>query len=128
MRCCAGAAASGWEFENAGSAPTFLNGQQVTRVTVDRPLDLVLGSADGPVLHVEPAVPVAPPASPDQSDGYAALPLVGGLPVASRRRRLPGGFRPPPATRHRAPPGTSLPPGLAGAPRRRSRRARRVAA
>ena len=44
----------GWEFENTGSAPTFVNGQQVTRVTVDRPLALVLGSADGPVLRAEP--------------------------------------------------------------------------
>jgi RsiW-degrading membrane proteinase PrsW (M82 family) len=45
---------TGWEFENVGSAPTFLNGQQVTRLTVDRPLALVLGSADGPVLRAEP--------------------------------------------------------------------------
>jgi RsiW-degrading membrane proteinase PrsW (M82 family) len=45
----------GWEFENVGSSSTLLNGEQVTRVTVDRPLDLVLGSADGPALHVEPA-------------------------------------------------------------------------
>jgi RsiW-degrading membrane proteinase PrsW (M82 family) len=44
----------GWEFENVGSAPTFLNGQQVTRLAVDRPLALVLGSADGPVLRAEP--------------------------------------------------------------------------
>jgi protease PrsW len=45
---------AGWEFENVGSAPTFLNGQQVTRLAVDRPLALVLGSADGPVLRAEP--------------------------------------------------------------------------
>jgi RsiW-degrading membrane proteinase PrsW (M82 family) len=42
----------GWLFENTGSAPTFLNGQQVTRVTVDRALDLALGSTTGPVLHI----------------------------------------------------------------------------
>ena len=55
---------AGWEFENVGSSSTLLNGQQVTRVTVDRPLDLVLGSADGPVLRVEPlaAAEAAPPA------------------------------------------------------------------
>jgi RsiW-degrading membrane proteinase PrsW (M82 family) len=47
--------AAGWEFENVGSAPAFLNGQQVTRLVVDRPLALVLGSADGPTLRVEPA-------------------------------------------------------------------------
>ena len=44
----------GWEFENVGSSSTLLNGEQVTRLTVDRPLDLILGSADGPVLRVEP--------------------------------------------------------------------------
>jgi RsiW-degrading membrane proteinase PrsW (M82 family) len=48
-------APEGWMLENTGSAPTFLNGQQVTRVTVDRPLDLALGSATGPVLHIAPS-------------------------------------------------------------------------
>jgi RsiW-degrading membrane proteinase PrsW (M82 family) len=49
-----------WVFENVGSSSTLLNGEPVARVSVDRALDLVLGSADGPVLHVEPlAAPVA---------------------------------------------------------------------
>jgi RsiW-degrading membrane proteinase PrsW (M82 family) len=52
--------AGGWELENVGSSPTLLNGEQVTRVTVDGPLDLTLGSADGPVLHVEPAAAASP--------------------------------------------------------------------
>jgi RsiW-degrading membrane proteinase PrsW (M82 family) len=52
-----------WVFENVGSSSTLLNGEQVTRVSVDRPLDLVLGSADGPVLHVEPPAPAAPQAA-----------------------------------------------------------------
>ena len=72
----------GWEFENAGSAPTFLNGQQVTRVIVDRTLDLTIGSPEGPVVHVEPSAPMAPaggaappnradqPGGVDQPDGY----------------------------------------------------------
>src|SRR6202000_835205 len=46
---------AGWEVANGGSAPTFLNGQQVTRLAVDRPLALVLGSTDGPVLRAEPS-------------------------------------------------------------------------
>jgi RsiW-degrading membrane proteinase PrsW (M82 family) len=50
----------GWAIENVGSSATYLNGQPVTRVTVDRPLDLTLGSVSGPVLHVEPAADVAP--------------------------------------------------------------------
>jgi RsiW-degrading membrane proteinase PrsW (M82 family) len=54
-----------WVFENVGSSSTLLNGEPVTRVSVDRSLDLVLGSADGPVLHVEPlAAPAAPTAAP----------------------------------------------------------------
>ncbi len=45
---------AGWEFANVGSAPTFLDGQPVSWLAVDRPLALVLGSADGPVLRAEP--------------------------------------------------------------------------
>jgi RsiW-degrading membrane proteinase PrsW (M82 family) len=71
---------AGWEFENVGSAPTFLNGQQVSRLAVDRPLALVLGSADGPVLHAAPAaraVPAGPPgaAGPPVGAGWGGAPL-----------------------------------------------------
>ena len=53
-----------WVFENIGSAPTFLNGQPIPRVTVTQALELTLGSAQGPVLRVEPAAaPSAPPPS-----------------------------------------------------------------
>jgi RsiW-degrading membrane proteinase PrsW (M82 family) len=63
---------AGWEFENAGSAPTFLNGQQVTRLAVDSPLALVLGSADGPVLRAEaPAMPPAHHAAAHVDDEIA---------------------------------------------------------
>ena len=44
----------GWIFENLAQAPTFLRGQAVTRVAVSQALDLTLGSADGPILRVEP--------------------------------------------------------------------------
>ena len=64
---------AGWEFETTGSAPTYLNGQQVTRLVVDRPLMLVLGSADGPVLRADP---VPPPGSP----GPGAVPGMAGAP------------------------------------------------
>jgi RsiW-degrading membrane proteinase PrsW (M82 family) len=43
----------GWTFEGIGQAATWLHGQPVTRVAVTEPVDLVLGSAEGPVLHVE---------------------------------------------------------------------------
>ena len=63
---------AGWEFENVGSAPTFLNGQQVTRLAVDSPLALVLGSADGPVLRAEaPAMPPAHHAAAHVDDEIA---------------------------------------------------------
>jgi RsiW-degrading membrane proteinase PrsW (M82 family) len=52
-----------WVFENIGSAPTFLDGQPVPRVTVTQPLELTLGSPQGAVLRVEPvAAPSTPPA------------------------------------------------------------------
>ena len=63
---------AGWEFENVGSAPTFLNGQQVTRLAVDSPLALVLGSADGPVLRAEArAMPAAHHAAAHVDDEIA---------------------------------------------------------
>ncbi|HEX4834465.1 MAG TPA: PrsW family glutamic-type intramembrane protease [Trebonia sp.] len=52
-------AAAGWEYAQAGSAPTFSAGQTVSQVTVDRPMDLALGSPDGPVLHLEPVATAA---------------------------------------------------------------------
>ena len=78
----------GWEFENTGSAPTYVNGQQVTQVTVDRPLSLVLGSADGPVLRAEPVAPaapvapVAPAAAPVAAAPAAVSPAAGAAPAS----------------------------------------------
>lgn len=73
----------GWEYENVGSSSTLLNGEQVTRLTVDRPLSLILGAADGPVLRVEPLAVAAaapptvmqmaappPPAAPGQPAAF----------------------------------------------------------
>jgi len=64
------AGADGWELANVGSAPSYLSGQQVTRVPLDKVQEVTLGSADGPVLRLEPALAAAPqpavpgPASP----------------------------------------------------------------
>jgi len=90
---------AGWEFENVGSAPTFLNGQQVTRLAVDSPLALVLGSADGPVLHVEPLA--EPAAAPDGMTRIDALPP-------------PSAAPPPPAAFQPAWAGWQPPPPAAG--------------
>jgi RsiW-degrading membrane proteinase PrsW (M82 family) len=92
----------GWEFENTGSSSTYLDGEQVTRVTVDRPLDLVLGSAEGPVLHVEPRAlaEAAPPtvlrmAAPPPPPPPLATPLAPPQPAA---------FQPAWASREAPPP------------------------
>ncbi len=86
--------AEGWEFGNTGSAPTFHNGRRVTRLIVDRPLDLVLGSADGPVLRVAPSVPAVqqPPAPVRGPAGYAAG---GGYGTDGYRKPWPPGPRRP---------------------------------
>jgi RsiW-degrading membrane proteinase PrsW (M82 family) len=90
----------GWEFENVGSAPTFLAGQQVTRVIVDRPLDLAIGSAEGPLVHVEPTLPAAPPTAAQQPGGYQPPPPGG------------AGHEPSPWSA-----GYEMPPAAAGYPR-----------
>jgi RsiW-degrading membrane proteinase PrsW (M82 family) len=43
----------GWIYESVGQAATLLNGQPVTRLAVTQPVDLALGSAQGPVLRIE---------------------------------------------------------------------------
>jgi RsiW-degrading membrane proteinase PrsW (M82 family) len=56
------AAPGGWEYAQTGAAPTFMNGERVSQVTVDRVLELALGGPSGPLLRLEPA-DAAPPAS-----------------------------------------------------------------
>jgi RsiW-degrading membrane proteinase PrsW (M82 family) len=85
--------AAGWEFDNVGSAPTFLNGQQVTRLLVDRPLALVLGSEDGPVLRAEPTAPAAAVEPPDVPEGAGypgAAPGWGAVPPGRHQMPQPG--------------------------------------
>jgi RsiW-degrading membrane proteinase PrsW (M82 family) len=99
-------AADGWVFENVGQAPTFTGGQPVTRVAVSPGMELVLGSAHGPVLRVEsapvsdrpapgPAAPGTPAPDPPVAGPQAANVPVPGLPAADAQ--------PPPATPPRDP-------------------------
>ena len=76
----------GWVYESIGQAATLLHGQPVTRLAVTQPVDLTLGSAQGPVLRIEvrsapgswaaaaPAGPSHQPAGPsyqgDHGHGY----------------------------------------------------------
>jgi len=57
---------SGWEYVKVGSAPTFSAGQQVDQVAVSQPVELALGSPDGPLLRLTPATatPQVNPPSP----------------------------------------------------------------
>ncbi len=100
----------GWEFAQAGSAPTFLNGQPVTQVAVDRALELALGGLDGPRLTLEPAegtrrLPaVAPDPSWRQAGGLASA--AGGAP----------GWPAPPGGRQSGYPSPAYPSSSWGAP------------
>jgi len=77
-------AADGWLFENVGQAPTFLGGQPVTRVAVSPGMELVLGSAHGPVLRIESApVPGRPAPGPMAPGAPAPGPPVPGPPAAN---------------------------------------------
>jgi RsiW-degrading membrane proteinase PrsW (M82 family) len=95
--------ASGWQYAQAGSAPSFSAGQQVTQLAIGRPVDITLGSLDGPVLRLEPAdhtVAAAPAGAAPQPAG-AAPQGYGPAPVTSAD---PGWRRtgPPPAAAHAA--------------------------
>jgi RsiW-degrading membrane proteinase PrsW (M82 family) len=69
----------GWIYESVGQAATLLHGQPVTRLAVTQPVDLTLGSAQGPVLRVEVrsasdswalAAPARPAHRDDHGHGY----------------------------------------------------------
>ena len=59
----------GWEYAQTGSAPTFMNGEPVSQVTVNRAVSLTLGTLNGPTLTLDPAQRVAaqPATMPDPS-------------------------------------------------------------
>ena len=105
-----------WVFENVGSSSTVLNGEQVTRVSVDQPLDLVLGSADGPVLHVEPLAAAAPapaPAAAPQAAQAGATRLDASPPPSAAAPAQAAAFQPA-WTNWEAPPPNTPASGLTG--------------
>jgi RsiW-degrading membrane proteinase PrsW (M82 family) len=74
----------GWIFENTGQAPTFLRGQQVTRVEVTQPLDLALGSDQGTILRIEsPSAPNPQAAAAPQGSFGQGDPDFGRPPIRS---------------------------------------------
>jgi RsiW-degrading membrane proteinase PrsW (M82 family) len=76
----------GWIFENTGQAPTFQDGQPVTRVTVSQPAELTLGSAHGPALRIEPA----PAPGPEQAPRPQPAPRLQAAPAAQAPPRRGG--------------------------------------
>jgi RsiW-degrading membrane proteinase PrsW (M82 family) len=91
---------SGWEYAKAGSAPTFLDGQMVDQVAVDRALDFALGSPDGPVLHIEPvtgAVRLAPAGAQPQAVPWQAAQFPAASAGPDPNWRLTGSPSPQPA-------------------------------
>ena len=83
--------AEGWELANVGSAPSYLSGQLVTRVLLDQVQEVTLGSADGPVLRLEPALAAPPQPAPPQPAGPGpAAPVPPGVPAPHPAWPAPG--------------------------------------
>src|SRR5580658_7548866 len=66
---------TGWVWQNAGQAPSFLGGQPVARFGVGAAVDVTLASPQGPVLRLQAAQNEGPPrterADPGQVLGAA---------------------------------------------------------
>jgi RsiW-degrading membrane proteinase PrsW (M82 family) len=110
--------ADGWELANVGSAPSYLSGRQVTSVPLSTAAEVALGSADGPVLRLEPVPAAAPqPAaaeSASQAPPGATAPQPPGWNAAPAAPAAPGfGVPPGPAVTPGwgSPMGHGLPPG-----------------
>jgi RsiW-degrading membrane proteinase PrsW (M82 family) len=86
----------GWEYAKTGSAPTYLNGQEITRIAVDQTLELALGSMDGPVLRLEAVrVAVAQPSSASVTSVDAlGTPVLGSPAAGFPGPGAPGSYAP----------------------------------
>ena len=74
----------GWIYESVGQAATLLHGQPVTRLVITQPVDLALGSAQGPVLRVEVR------SAPGSRAAAAPAPAVAAPAVAAAAAAYPG--------------------------------------
>ncbi len=72
----------GWQFENVGQARAFQQGQEVSHVTVDHPVELALASPQGPVLRLAPAETGGHPAT-ERAAGPEAVPAGPAAPGAA---------------------------------------------
>lgn len=64
--------ASGWVWQNAGQAPTFVAGQPAARFGVSQPVDVTLAAPQGPVLRLESAPAQAQPMRTELAGGIGA--------------------------------------------------------
>src|SRR5580658_1284109 len=68
---------SGWVWQNAGQAPTFLGGQPVARFGVGPGVDVYLASPQGPVLRLQATA----------GQGEAPGPVGTGAPVTNKQNQ-----------------------------------------
>jgi len=92
--------ATGWVWQNAGQAATFMAGQPAARFGVGQPVEVSLASPQGPVLRLESAAPAGQPPMKTQLASAAGLPVeavapgtnVGGVAPADYAGAAPQGY------------------------------------
>ncbi len=92
--------ATGWVWQNAGQAATFMAGQLAARFGVGQPVEVSLASPQGPVLRLESAAPAGQPPMKTQLASAAGLPVeavapgtnVGGVAPADYAGAAPQGY------------------------------------
>jgi RsiW-degrading membrane proteinase PrsW (M82 family) len=94
--------ATGWVWQNAGQAATFVAGQPAARFGVSQPVEVALAAPQGPVLRLESAAPAGQqPMRTEFASGPAAQ--AGAVPPTNVGAPVPGYA-------------AAAPPGYAGAP------------
>ncbi|HEX9032295.1 MAG TPA: PrsW family glutamic-type intramembrane protease, partial [Streptosporangiaceae bacterium] len=82
--------ANDWTWQNAGQAPTFLNGQPVVQFAVGQVTEVCLASPQGPALRLQSVAAGQPPAGTELAAGQ------GGPPQATNVAAQPApGYAPP---------------------------------
>lgn len=88
--------AAGWVWRNAGQAPTFVNGQQMTGFAVTQDLAVSLASPQGPALSLRAAPPPQPGTVPAAQPAAAAA--AGASPATGYAAPAPPGAATGPGT------------------------------
>lgn len=123
--------ASGWTWQNEGQAPTFLDGQPVRSFAIGQPVQVTLGSPQGPALLLQAAGAQQAPmrtevaSAPGMPAGQAPAPQAAyaapGQPVTGQPPGMQAAGQPPqgtpwqPAGSPWPAAGQAVPPGMPGA-------------